>query len=68
MPMTIEAIRRHYDAQLMMLGFERPARRTVSFPPNNPYYDVLLVSRHERALELWNKTNPEPDDPQMSLI
>ena len=66
--MTIEAIRQHYDEQLMALDFLRPARRTVFFPADNPYYDVLLVSRHERGLELWNKTNPEPEDPQMSLM
>jgi three-Cys-motif partner protein len=66
--MTIQTIRRHYDEQLMALGFKEPARRTISFPADNPYYDVLLVSRHERGLELWNKTNPEPEDPQMSLL
>jgi three-Cys-motif partner protein len=64
---TIEAIRAHYDAQLMNLGFRQPSRRTVDFPAGNPYYDVLLVSRHERARELWDNTNPEPEDPQMSL-
>ena len=47
----------------MALGFKKPARRTVNFPADNPYYDVLLVSRHDRGLELWNKTNPVPDDP-----
>jgi len=65
---TICAIRRHYDEQLMSLGFKAPARRTVYFPADNPYYDVLLVSRHERALELWNRTNPLPEDPQLSLL
>ena len=49
-------------------GFKQPARRTIHFPADNPYYDVLLVSRHERGLELWNKTNPVPVDPQMSLL
>jgi three-Cys-motif partner protein len=65
---TIEAIRRHYDEQLMGLGFKQPAQRTIEFPVGNPYYDILLVSRHERGLELWNKTNPVPVDPQMSLL
>jgi three-Cys-motif partner protein len=67
-PATIEAIRKHYDDQLMALGFKKPARRTINFPADNPYYDVLLVSRHERGLELWNKTNPVRVDPQMSLL
>jgi three-Cys-motif partner protein len=66
--MTISAIRRHYDEQLMALGFKKPARRTINFPADNPYYDILLVSRHERGLDLWNKTNPLPVDPQMSLL
>jgi len=66
-PATINAIRAHYDEQLMALGFNQPARRTVCFPADNPYYDVLLASRHDRALELWNKTNPVPEDPQLSL-
>jgi three-Cys-motif partner protein len=65
---TIAPIRDHYDHQLMRLGFKQPARRTVDFPATNPYYDVLLVSRHERGLELWNKTNPESEDPQMSFL
>jgi three-Cys-motif partner protein len=65
---TIDAIRRHYDEQFMALGFLQPARRTVNFPADNPYYDILLVSRHKRGLELWNKTNPVPVDPQLSLL
>jgi three-Cys-motif partner protein len=65
---TIEAIRRHYEERLMGLGFLEPARRTVNFPADNPYYDILLASRHERGLELWNRTNPVPVDPQMSLL
>lgn len=65
---TIRAIRRHYDEQLMALGFKQPARRSVNFPADNPYYDILLISRHERGLDLWNKTNPLPVDPQLSLL
>jgi len=67
-PATIDAIRRHYDDQLLSLGFKKPARRTVNFPADNPYYDILLASRHDRGLELWNKTNPIPVDPQLSLL
>ena len=59
----------HYDEQLVGLGFvKQPARRMVCFPADNPYYDVLLVSRHERARELWDKCNPEPEDPQLSFL
>jgi len=62
--LTIEAIRAHYDRKLIdELQFLQPARRTVYFPADNPYYDILLASRHPRALELWNKTNPPPDEP-----
>lgn len=65
---TITAIREHYDEQLMSLGFKQPARRTVDFPPGNPYYDIILASRHQTGLDLWNKTNPAPVDPQMSML
>jgi three-Cys-motif partner protein len=68
MAATIGAIRGHYDEQLMALGFKEPPRRTVNFPADNPYYDILLVSRHERGLELWDKTNPMPVDPQLSFL
>jgi three-Cys-motif partner protein len=65
---TIEAIRVHYDTQLVDLGFLRPARRVVDFPEGNPYYDVLLVSRHQTGLDLWNRTNPPPVEPQLSML
>ncbi len=63
-PATINAIRQQYDERLVALGFKQPARRTIHFPADNPYYDVLLVSRHERGLELWNKkaTNAGDDE------
>jgi three-Cys-motif partner protein len=64
---SIDAVREHFDKQLMTLGFKRPPRRTVDFPPGNPYYDVLMASRHDRGRELWNKTNPPPIATQMSL-
>jgi hypothetical protein len=65
---TIDAIRDHYDSQLMSLGFKQPARRTVWFPATNPYYDVLYASRHRTGIELWNKTNPLDEDPQLSML
>ena len=34
----------NYDEQLMVLGFKKPARRTINFPVDNPYYDMLLAS------------------------
>lgn len=66
--LTIAAIREHYDQQLIGLGFKKPARRTVCFPADNPYYDILLASRHPTGLDLWNKTNPVPEDPQLSFL
>ena len=65
---TITAIREHYDEQLTSLYFKQPARRTVDFPPGNPYYDIVLASRHQTGLDLWNRTNPAPVDPQMSML
>jgi three-Cys-motif partner protein len=64
---TIAAIRDHYDQALMALNFLRPARRTVCFPAANPYYDVLVASRHQAGVALWNSSNPLPEDPQLSL-
>jgi three-Cys-motif partner protein len=66
---SIAAIRKHYDSRLTSLGFQPPARRTVHFPASNPYYDVLIASRHPTGVELWNnKTNPVKEDPQMTLL
>jgi three-Cys-motif partner protein len=60
---TIAAIRDHYDEQLMGLEFRKAARRTVDFPAENPYYDVLYVSRHAMGVDLWDRTNPAPPPP-----
>jgi three-Cys-motif partner protein len=65
---AIEAIGKHFDQQLMSLGFKQPARRTVDFPPGNPYYDVVLASRHQTGLDLWHKTNPPQVNPQISML
>jgi three-Cys-motif partner protein len=65
---SMQAVRAHLDAQLMNLGFLRPARRSVDFPPGHPYYDMVLASHHPRALELWEKTNPEPLPAQLDLL
>ncbi|HET6864387.1 MAG TPA: hypothetical protein VFH80_00625 [Solirubrobacteraceae bacterium] len=53
---------------LMELGFKRPARRTIDFPSDNPYHDVLLVSRHQTGLDLWNRTNPLAENPQLTFF
>ena len=66
-PASIAAIREHFEAQLDSIGLEHRAYRTVEFPPGSPYYDVVLASRHPRAVELWDKTNPPPEDPQLPL-
>jgi three-Cys-motif partner protein len=65
---SMDAVRAHFDEQLMQLGFKTPGRRTVDFPAGNPYYDMLLVSRAEKAVELWNRTNPPPVEAQTSLL
>jgi len=43
-PATIEAIRRHYDEQLMALGFKKRARRTINFPADNPVSPLRVRS------------------------
>jgi hypothetical protein len=35
----------------------------VDFPAENPYYDVLYVSRHAIGVDLWDRTNPPPPPP-----
>lgn len=64
---TIAAVRAHYTEQLESLGFLTPARNTVCFPGTNPYYDMLLVSRHPTALKLWNRSNSPEEPTQLSL-
>jgi three-Cys-motif partner protein len=65
---TINAIRAFYDQQLESLDFIKPARREVLYPGTSPYYDVLYASRHPRGNDLWVRTNPEPENPQLSLL
>jgi hypothetical protein len=60
---SVAAIRDHYDEQIMSLRFKKPGRRTVEFPANNSYYDVLYVSRHETGVKLWDRSNPPPERP-----
>lgn len=61
---TAENIRAHYDAQLRTLGLGHITRRCVSTAStNSPLYDIMLASRHPKAIELWNKANVEPKPP-----
>lgn len=63
-----DAIRAHYDDQLRSIGFEYIARRCVRQIANNsPLYDVVLASRHPKAVELWEKANKLPAEPQLGL-
>ena len=64
---TIRAIRDFYDEQLQTLGFLKPGRRVVDYPPGVPYYDLLYASRHPLGVELWDRANP-PDLPAPSLL
>jgi hypothetical protein len=58
---TAENIREHYDAQLHTLGLEHITRRCVKTTrTNSPLYDIVLASRHPRAIELWDKANATP--------
>jgi hypothetical protein len=63
-PRDSPALRRTVDGA----GVQATGTRSINFPADNPYYDILLISRHERGLDLWNKTNPLPVDPQLSLL
>lgn len=35
---------------------------------NSPLYDIVLASRHPRAIELWNKANAEPKPSSVQLM
>jgi three-Cys-motif partner protein len=61
---TAENIRAHYDAQLHTLGLHHRTRRCVrTAGTNSSLYDIVLASRHPRAIELWDKANIEPKPP-----
>ncbi|MFL5894046.1 MAG: three-Cys-motif partner protein TcmP [Thermoleophilaceae bacterium] len=65
---TAQNIRDHYDAQLRNIGFEHIARRCVNTTrTNSPLYDIVLASRHPRAVELWEKANRLPKSAQLGL-
>lgn len=56
---TAQNIREHYDEQLRSLGLVHIARRRVKTQPtNSPLYDVVLASRKDTAVKLFEKANP----------
>lgn len=64
-----DAIRAHYNAQLRSVGMDYIAKpRTVCVTANNsPLYDIILASRHPKAVELWEKANKLAPLPQLVL-
>lgn len=66
---TAQNIREHYDAQLRSLGLQHITRRCVrTSATNSPLYDIVLASRHPRAIELWDKANAEPKPSNIQLV
>jgi three-Cys-motif partner protein len=58
---TAQNIRDWYDEQLRSLGLIHIARRCVKTQPtNSPLYDVVLASRKDTAVKLFEKANPVP--------
>jgi three-Cys-motif partner protein len=63
-----QAIRNWHAGRMRELGFEHITRRVVCVEANNsPLYDVVLASRHPRAVELFNKANRIDLGGQMGL-
>jgi len=66
---TAQNIRDHYDEQLKRLGLTNIARRCVKTQPtNSPLYDVVLASRKDTAVKLFEKANPLPRDEQLGFF
>jgi three-Cys-motif partner protein len=66
---TAQNIRGHYDAQLRGLGLVHIARRCVKTTvTNSPLYDVVLASRKDTAVKLFEKANPLPKDKQLGFV
>jgi three-Cys-motif partner protein len=66
---TADAIRGFYYEQLRNVGMTELAEpRTICVTQNNaPLYDIILASRHPRAVELWEKANKVAPHPQLAL-
>jgi hypothetical protein len=65
-PATIDAIRQQYDEQLIALGFQEASAAHDLLPSRQSVLRRPLGLPARSALELWNKTNPPPEDPQLS--
>ncbi len=66
---TAEAIRAHYDERLRGLGLVHIARRCVrTATTNSPLYDIVLASRKDTAVELWEKANRAPKSRQLGFL
>jgi len=66
---TAQNIRDWYDQQLKSLGLVHIARRCVKTQTNSPLYDVVLASRKDTAVKLFEKANPVPKvEPPASLF
>jgi hypothetical protein len=67
---TAQNIRQHYDEQLTSLGLIHIARRSVrTQPTDSPLCDVVLASRKDTAVKLFEKANPVPKvEPPASLF
>jgi three-Cys-motif partner protein len=66
---TAHAIREHYDGQLSELGLIHIDHRCVkTTTTNSPLYDIVLASRKKTAVELWQKANRTPVNPQLGLL
>ena len=66
---TAQNIREHYDAQLRGLGLIHIARRCVhTVETNSPLYDVVLASRKDTAVTLFERANPQPKNPQLGFF
>ena len=66
---TKRAICEHYDAQLRGLGLVHIDHRCVkTTTTNSPLYDIVLASRKKTAVDLWQKANRQPKNPQLGLL
>jgi three-Cys-motif partner protein len=64
-----QAIRDWHARRLEDLGLEHITRRTVRVQANNsPLYDVVLASRHPKAVELFAKANRQDRFGQSSMF
>jgi len=66
---TAENIRVHYIQQLHQLGFVHTTRRCVHTEwSNSPLYDVILASRKDIAVKLFEAANGKKQSSQLGLL